>query len=48
LDGEGACAAAPGANAKAVTIARTHAFRPRRIALISKHLRFMSDAEVAS
>jgi hypothetical protein len=47
LDGECACAAAPDADATAVTIAKTHAFRPRRIALISKLWRFMSDAEAA-
>jgi hypothetical protein len=39
LDGECVCAAAPDAQAKAVTIARTHAIQTRRIALISKHRR---------
>jgi hypothetical protein len=46
LDGECACAAAADEHAKAVTIARIHAFQPRRIALISKLWRFMSDAEI--
>jgi hypothetical protein len=44
VDGVGACAAAAEAHAKAVTIARIHAFQPRRIALISKLWRFISLA----
>jgi hypothetical protein len=45
LDGVGAFAAAADAHAKAVTIARTHAFQPQRIALFSTLCRVMSDAE---
>jgi hypothetical protein len=42
LDAEGACAAEADANANVETIARTQTFQPRRIALISKHWRFIS------